>query len=79
MTTSNSVLITIDKFIKDQGYSPTVREIGVGSNLKSSSTIQKEMCRLTEGGFINYIPYKPRTITITEKGRNLLEKLNRRR
>ena len=79
MTTSNSVLIAIDKFIRDKGYPPTVREIGIGTGLKSTSSIQKEIGRLTESGFISYIPYKPRTITITEEGKGLLEKLNNRK
>lgn len=75
MKTNEQVLIFIDKFISDKGFSPTVREIGEATYISSTSTVWGHLDRLKKKKLINYIPQSPRTITITEKGKELLENL----
>jgi len=63
---------TIFKFIKNavssQGYPPTVREIGEGIGLHSSSTVHAHLCKLEEKGYIRRDPTKPRAIEIIAPG-----------
>jgi repressor LexA len=40
----------IDKFIKDNGYSPSVREIARGMGLSSTASVKNMLDRLTESG-----------------------------
>ena len=58
------VYIIINDFIKKNGYSPSVREIGTMLGGRSSATVWYHLKRLKEKGFINYIEGKNRTITI---------------
>lgn len=76
MKNNFKVLIFIEKFINDNGFSPTVREIGKGTALSSTSSVWGQLDHLKNEKLINYIRKSPRTITITEKGNELLEKLN---
>lgn len=76
MTTRQNVLIFIQSFIRKNGFSPTVREIGEGTYLSSTSTVWGHLDRLKRDKLIKFIRQSPRTITITEKGNELLEKLN---
>lgn len=76
MTTSEAVLVSIDTFIRDKGFSPTVREVGIATGLQSTATVHGHLHRLSEKKLISFIEFKPRTITITTKGKELLEQLN---
>lgn len=76
MKINNNVLLFIDKFITANGFSPTVREIGKGTYLSSTSSVWGHLDRLKKEKLINFIRKSPRTITITDKGKELLEKLN---
>lgn len=76
MKTSHTILIYIDSFISKNGFSPTVREIGKGTYLSSTSSVWGHLDRLKRKKLIDYIRQSPRTITITETGKELLEKLN---
>nr|DAV18226.1 MAG TPA: LexA repressor [Caudoviricetes sp.] len=76
MKTSHSILIFIDSFISNNGFSPTVREIGKGTYLSSTSSVWRHLDRLKQRKMISFVRQSPRTITITEKGKELLEKLN---
>lgn len=77
MTTSETVLVSIDTFIRDKGFSPTVREVGIAAGLQSTATVHGHLHRLSEKKLISFIEFKPRTITITERGREVLEEINR--
>lgn len=59
----------IIKFIRDypHQYPPTVREIGIGVGLKSSSTIHHHLNVLVEQGYIERRPNCPRCIALTDK------------
>ena len=54
----------IKDFIKDNGYAPTIREIGELANLKSPATVYTHLEALEEGGYIKTERSKSRTIRI---------------
>ena len=60
------ILNIIKDFINKNGYSPTVREIGKLSDLKSPATIKTYLDILYTKGYITYIPKLSRTIRIIE-------------
>ena len=60
----NKVYEEIKKYIKENGYSPTMRELCDILNLKSTGTIQVMLKRIKKKGYIDYNEYKSRTIRI---------------
>ena len=52
--------------IREQGYPPSVREIGEAVGLKSSSTVHFHLKRLAEAGYIEKGAGKGRAITLRE-------------
>lgn len=59
------VLGNILAFIKDNGFSPTFRELAEMLGYNSTSTVHRYLQRLQDAGVITYEPTKPRTIAIT--------------
>ena len=57
------ILNYIDKTIKSNGYSPTVREICDAVGLKSTSTVQYHLKKLIDLGFLNKSENISRSIT----------------
>lgn len=43
----------IEGFIRDNGYSPSIREIGKGLGLSSTASVKKMLDRLTDSGMLN--------------------------
>lgn len=58
------VLEYIKKFIASKGYSPTVRELAQGLNLKSPSSAQEQIRKLEASGLICVDRNKSRTIEL---------------
>lgn len=62
-------------YIKDEllnkGYSPSVRDIGLAVNLKSTSSVHAHLETLEKNGYIRRDPTKPRTIQIVDESFNL--------
>ena len=58
------ILDFIKNRVKQKGYPPSVREIGEGVGLASSSTVHGHLERLEKKGFIRRDPTKPRAIEI---------------
>lgn len=58
------VLDYIKRFIATKGYSPTVREIASGLDLKSPSTVQEHLQKLVKNGLITIDQKKSRTIEL---------------
>lgn len=58
------ILDFIKRFIASKGYSPTVREIAQGLNLKSPSTVQDHLKKLILNGIITIDQKKSRTIEL---------------
>lgn len=50
--------------VRDKGYSPTVREIGLAVGLMSPSSVHAHLNTLEEKGYIRRDPTKPRTIEL---------------
>lgn len=58
------IYIFIQTFIKENQFSPTVREIADAVNLKSSSTAHNHLNKLRDKGYITFMDSSPRTIRI---------------
>lgn len=58
------VLDFIKKYIAEKGYSPTIREITKGLNLKSPGSVYPHIKKLTLAGYIISNPTKSRTIEL---------------
>ena len=56
------ILEFINLSIKNEGYSPSVREICLAVNLKSTSTVQYHLNKLIDLGYINKANNKSRSI-----------------
>lgn len=54
----------IADYIKNNGYSPAIREICEGAGLKSTSTVHGYLRKLKQDGMIDFRDTLPRTIRI---------------
>lgn len=63
---AKEVLKFIVEFKQENGYAPTMREIGDAVGIKSSSTVCYIMKYLEREGYIETIPNKSRVIKILE-------------
>ncbi|MDR3072809.1 MAG: transcriptional repressor LexA [Clostridiales Family XIII bacterium] len=61
------ILDLIKKKTKKQGYPPTVREICAALDIKSTSTVHKDIERLHQKNYLKKDPSKPRALMITDK------------
>lgn len=59
------VLGNIIAYIKENGFSPTFRELAEMMGFSSTSTVHHYLQRLKDAGVITYESTKPRTIAIT--------------
>lgn len=57
----------IKSTIKNDGYAPSVRDIGAAVNIKSTSTVHLYLKRLEQKGYIKRQDGKSRTITLNSK------------
>ena len=62
----NEILEFINYTLKNDGYSPSVREIGEAVNLKSTSTVQYHLKKLEIKGVINKSEGKSRSLHLNE-------------
>ncbi|AEB73221.1 transcriptional repressor LexA [Lentilactobacillus buchneri] len=58
--------------VNEQGYPPTVREIGEAVHLSSTSTVHGHIARLERKGYIVKDPAKPRALEVTSSGLDVL-------
>ncbi|WP_350345054.1 transcriptional repressor LexA [Proteinivorax tanatarense] len=63
-TRQKEVFEFIYKMVKEKGYPPSVREIGLAVGLKSSSTVHSHLAKLEQKGYIKKDATKPRAIEI---------------
>ena len=61
------VFKAVKDLIKQNGYSPSVREIQSRANIKSTSTTWASLNRLKDAGKIDFQKNSPRTITLKPK------------
>lgn len=64
----SQVLGTIVEYIKQNGYGPSVREIGEIVGLKSTSTVHVYLKKLQEKGFIERKENFPRALRVIRSG-----------
>ena len=63
----------IKNYINENGYPPSVRDIGEGLNLSSPATVHAHINNLVELGYLVKDDLKKRTLTINEKYRDYVE------
>ena len=63
----NEILEYINDTIRNEGYSPTVRDIQNALGIKSTSTVHSYLCRLEEKGLIKKDQGKSRSLRTSEK------------
>ncbi len=61
------ILDAIERFTREHGYSPSVRDIGAAVGLTSSATVHNHLKRLRMKGFIDWDFAKPRTVGLTAR------------
>lgn len=62
----NNILEFIIDFTRINKYSPTVREIGDGVGLKSTSSVYSHLTRMCNDNILTYNAESPRTIVIPD-------------
>ena len=60
------ILEFISETVREQGYPPTVREIGEAVGLTSSSSVHAQLANLERRGLLHKDPTKPRAMTLSE-------------
>ncbi len=58
------ILEVIDRYMRERGYPPSVREIGEAVGLTSPSTVHNHLASLQRRGFLRRDPTKPRAIEV---------------
>ena len=66
---TEQILEFIREFCAAHGFSPTIRKIGRGVGLQSTSTVAGYLSRMTRDGLITSIPGTPRSIQTAEPKR----------
>lgn len=60
----DEIVRAVERFIENNGYSPSMREIGNMVGLRSSSSVHKKVTRLCIEGKLNKDDFLTRTITV---------------
>ena len=63
----SQILDFIRQYIFNNGYPPSVREIGSAVGLSSSASVHNNLKKLAEAGFVSWDPEKPRTYGLREE------------
>lgn len=67
----SEILEFMKNYLQDKGYPPSVREMCIGVNLKSTSSVHSHLETLEKNGYIKRDPSKPRAIEIVDDEFNL--------
>ena len=62
------ILYFVREYTAEHGFGPTIREIGLGVGLRSTSTVSDYLVRMTKAGLISSIPGTPRSIHVVDQG-----------
>lgn len=60
------VMDFIRKFSEENGYTPSVREIGLQCNIKSTATVHSYLQRLQDKGYLNKTDNKKRSVSLAK-------------
>ena len=66
------ILAFIQGFIRENGYSPSVREIGDGVGLKSTSSVHYQLAQLQRAGLLTADGRKNRIVGVVRAGQPIL-------
>lgn len=69
------IIAFIEGFIEENGFPPTVREIGKGVGLASSSTVHSHLVRLEKKEMITFLPGSARSIRLLQKTESFKQEL----
>ncbi len=61
-----AILAFVRDFWRDNGYSPSIKEIGTATNITSSSVVAYGLRTLAQRRLIRYTPHVSRSIVITD-------------
>jgi repressor LexA len=64
-----AILVFLRQHWKDNGYSPSVREIGAATGVTSPNAVHTHLRRLEDEGYITITPGIARSIALTRKGK----------
>ena len=64
---TSQILLFIQAFSAENGFGPTIREIGSAVGLRSTSTVAGYLNRMSKAGLISSIPSSPRSIQVIEQ------------
>ena len=62
--TDEQIMAFIGGFIRKNGYSPSVREVGEAIGINSAGSVRYRLAQLRDKGLITYDDRKPRTIRV---------------
>lgn len=66
MIPNEAIIGAIRRYIGENGYSPSVRELGAALGIKSPSAMKYRLDRLRDKGLVTFDKYKPRTIRVVD-------------
>ena len=64
-----AILDYVHEYVEQNGYPPTVREIGEAVGLRSPSTVHAHLAQLERAGLLRRDPTKPRALELTDRRR----------
>jgi SOS-response transcriptional repressor LexA len=65
MTPNQKIVLTyIYAYWRENGHSPTNREISEGTSINSNEGITRCLARLKENGYITFEPRRPRSVKV---------------
>ncbi len=64
-----AILDYVHEYVDQNGYPPTVREMGEAVGLRSPSTVHAHLAQLERAGLLRRDPTKPRAIELTDRHR----------
>ncbi|WP_350342377.1 winged-helix domain-containing protein [Proteinivorax tanatarense] len=67
-----ALLKLIHSYIEEHGYSPSVRELTKLLNVVSTSSVHNHLRILEDNDFISKHGNSPRTLSLTDKGREVI-------
>ncbi len=74
----NKILLFMKDYIQKNGFAPSVRDICTGLNIKSTSTVHKDMANLEKQGYISKSHTKSRALNVEDITENNNSKIERK-
>lgn len=71
LTRRKSIICFILAHYQKRGYQPTTREVMWNEKIQSTSTMNQLLKRMKNEGLVDFVEKSPRTLTVTEKGKEL--------